>query len=228
MGKLIVIDGLDGSGKNTQAKLLYSRLRVMGKDVHLVSFPDYESESSKAVRMYLNGELGRDPASLNPYLCSLFYAVDRGIQFTQTLNEIYNRPDSILICDRYLSANIIHQGGKIQNTYEQKRFFEWIYDLEVGRIKLPLEDITIVLSLPVEVSQKLLSNRYNHHEEKKDIHEENVKYMQLCYDTMDKAVEHLSSIGFNWVKIDCTDENNEIKSRESISEDIWQIVKDII
>ena len=228
MGKLIVIDGLDGSGKATQAELLYKKLKLEGKNVYKVSFPDYSSKSSTAVNMYLAGDLGKDASTLNPYMCGLFYTVDRAIQFTQHLNAVYNEPDSIIICDRYLSANIIHQGGKINTLQGKKEYFDWIYDTEVNKVGLPLEDITIVLSLPVETSQKLMEKRYNNHNEKKDIHEADTHYLKLCYDTLDTAVEHLQSKGYNWVKIDCSNTDGDIRPIEDIENDIWIVVKDLV
>jgi dTMP kinase len=178
--------------------------------------------------MYLNGQLGKDAKKLNPYMCSTFYAVDRAIQFCQELNDIYSREDSILICDRYLSANIIHQGAKFKSAEDKKKFFEWVYDLEVDKNGLPLEDITIVLSVPVDVSQGLMTKRYDGHNEKKDIHESDIEYLKLCYDTVNVAVEHLNSKGFNWKEIDCSDGKGSIRTREDISNDIWLAVKDII
>lgn len=228
MGKLIVIDGLDGSGKATQTDLLYKRLKRMDKNVYKISFPDYKSKSSEAVKMYLNGDLGTNASELNPYMCGLFFTVDRAIQFTTELNKLYNQEDSILICDRYISANIIHQGGKLLSTGKEKEYFEWVYDVEINKIGLPKEDITIVLSLPVSTSQKLITERYNNQEEKKDIHEKNIEYLKLCYNTVDKAVEYLNKIGHNWVKIDCSDGNNNIRSKGDIEEDIWLVVKDLV
>lgn len=228
MGKLIVIDGLDGCGKNTQTKLLYDRLKSMGKNVHMVSFPDYDSRSSEAVKMYLNGEIGSDATKLNPYLCSLFYAVDRGIQFNTKLFELYNQPDSIILCDRYLSANIIHQGGKMESTSEAEKFFEWIYDIEVGKVGLPLEDITIVLTLPIEVSQKLMNKRYNNDSSKKDIHEANTEYLHSCYNNVQRAVRHLNNKGYNWLNINCATKDGEVRTIDDIHEQIWKIAESII
>ena len=228
MGKLIVIDGLDGCGKNTQTKLLYEKLKNMGKNVYMVSFPNYDSRSSDAVKMYLSGEIDKDATKLNPYLCSLFYAVDRGIQFNTELFKIYNQPDSIILCDRYLSANIIHQGGKLESTVEAEKFFEWVYDVEVNKVNLPLEDITIVLTLPIEVSQKLMEKRYNNDESKKDIHESNIEYLKNCYNNVKRAVNHLNKKGYNWLNIDCSTSDGEVRTIEDIHEQIWLIVDAII
>lgn len=228
MGKLIVIDGLDGCGKATQSKILYNKLVKLGKNVHMASFPDYGSKSSEAVKMYLNGEIGKDASILNPYMCSLFYTVDRAIQFSKEMYSIYNQPDSILICDRYLSANIVHQGGKISDPKEQAEFFDWIYDIETNKVGLPKDDITIILSLPVSISQDLMLKRYNLNEDMKDIHESNVKYLELCYNTVVKAVKHFSSKGYNWRMLECCDGKGGILPIDTISYLIWKEVSNVI
>lgn len=228
MGKIIVIDGLDGCGKATQAEILYNRLKGMGKNVHKASFPNYNSESSSAIKMYLRGDLGSDASKLNPFMCSLFYTVDRAIQFNKELFSVYSQPDSILICDRYLSANIIHQGSKFDTEEERKKYFEWVYDTEVTKVGLPLEAITIVLRLPVSVSQKLMLKRYDNDENKKDIHESDLVYLDKCYNTVDTAVEHLNSRGYNWVKIDCDNGNNDIRTLADIASSVWQVVESVV
>lgn len=229
MSKLIVIDGLDGSGKATQAELLYNKLKIMGKNVHRVSFPNYADESSSAVKVYLSGALGEDASKLNPYMCSQFYAVDRAIQYVKHLKAIHDEEDAILICDRYLSANIIHQGAKIESAEDKKKFFEWVYDNEVNKMGIPSDDLTIILSVPVELSQKLMANRYNNDESKKDIHEANIGYLKTCYNTVDLAVSHLKNCGYNWVKIDCSTQDGEsIKSIEEIERLIWDKVLGVL
>lgn len=228
MAKIIVIDGLDGSGKATQAERLYNNLKSEGRNVHKVSFPNYDDESSTAVKVYLSGKLGSDASILNPYMCSQFYAVDRAIQFMKHLNEIYKQEDAIIICDRYLSANIIHQGAKIESADDKKKFFEWVYDNEVNKMGLPQDSLTIILSVPVDLSQKLMSNRYHNDETKKDIHEMNIAYLNKCYDTVDLAVTHLESIGYNWIKIDCQRDSESIKSIEEIEAIIRNEVNKII
>ena len=126
MAKFIVIDGLDGCGKATQTDLLRQKLEEMGKRVVKIEFPKYDSDSSAAVRMYLNGELGDDPIKLNPYMCGSFYAVDRFIQYVTDWHKYFAEDDNtVIIADRYLSANIIHQGGKIDNRDERYRRFNY-------------------------------------------------------------------------------------------------------
>lgn len=228
MGKLIVIDGLDGSGKATQVGRLYSYLKEQGRNVHKASFPEYSSGSSKAVRMYLNKELGDDLYKLNPYACSSFYAVDRVIQFIMTLGDLYNEPDSIMLCDRYISANVIYQASKLSTQEERKKLFDWLYDTEVNKLGIPHEDITIVLSVPVEVSQKLMDMRYAKDGGKKDLHESNIKFLKDCYDNMQLAVAYLPTQGHNWVEIDCSDGAGWIRTEDEIHSDILKLVMPII
>lgn len=224
MGKLIAIDGLDGCGKETQSIILYNRLKEMNKNVYRVSFPNYDSKSSEVIKMYLNGEIGSNATKINPYLCSLMYAIDRGIQFYKTLFDVYNQKDSILICDRYISANIIHQGSKETDKDRRIELFDWIYDTEINRIGLPKEDITLILALSIEKNIEIIKNRQNKSGCSTDIHESNVGYLDSCYSTVNMAVEHLNSKGFNWKIIKCLDENGGILPITSISNLIWKEV----
>lgn len=223
MGLLIVIDGLDGSGKATQTKLAKDELQSLGYNVVSVSFPKYESDSSFAVKMYLQGQLGHDPNKLNPYMCSSFYAIDRAIQFEQELWKVYRQPNTILLADRYLSANIIHQGGKIQDIDKMHKFFEWVYNFETKKIGIPVEDVTIALDVPIDISQKLMSERYKGHEEMKDIHEENIGYLNKCHRAFNEACRYLPTQGYNWVRIDCSN-NGSIRSIEDIHHEIMDII----
>lgn len=227
MGKLIVIDGLDGSGKATQTKLVLEELGKLGYNVRMTSFPDYASDSSAAVKMYLSGKLGMDASKLNPYMCSAFYAVDRAIQFTQNLMDFYNKDNSILLCDRYLSANIIHQGCKFSTDEEMQEFFKWDYEFETKYMGIPRDDITIVLDVPVEISQRLMTKRYNGQEEKKDIHEANISYLKSCYHSMEVACNSLPKTGYNWVRIGCANGDN-IRGIEDIHKDIMTQIYTIL
>lgn len=229
MLKIVVVDGLDGSGKATQAKILKSYLEQIGKyKVYQISFPDYDSESSTAVKMYLNGELGQNPEEINPYMCSTFYAVDRAIQYTKKIRHIEDEDDAILICDRYLSANLIHQGAKIKDEKERHRFYKWCYDFENNLLKIPKEAVTIVLSVPVEISQELLDTRYKGDESRKDIHEKDVKYLKDCYFSANDAYEYLSKEGFNWKLIHCeTPDKQKIRQIGDIHQEIVEILKEM-
>lgn len=226
MAKFIVIDGLDGCGKATQVGLLKQKFEEMGKKVVQASFPDYDSNSSEAVKIYLSGKLGADPSELNPYMCSSFFAVDRFIQYHERLKPYFDEEDTVILADRYLSANIIHQGGKIENDIKRYKFVRWVYEYECKLCGLPVEDVTIVLTIPPEVSQGLLDRRYNGDEKKKDIHESDIAYLNSCYDRLKSSIGFAKKIdGVNWEMIDCYDsEKNEIRSIESINELIMRAI----
>lgn len=228
MGKLLVIDGLDGSGKKTQVMEVANYIKNKGKDIYIMDFPDYLSRSSMPVRMYLSGELGKDPMKLNPYLCSTFFAVDRGIQFIKLYDELYNRDNAVLISNRYISANIIHQGCKIKDIEEREKFFEWAYDTEINKYGLPSDDLTLILSVPVETSISLMNKRYSEDESKKDIHESNVKYLKECYDTAQHALKYFKEKGRNWQEINCLSSDGKMKSVEEIRAQIIEIVETVI
>lgn len=234
MAKLIVIDGLDGSGKATQTELLKQYLEKEKQyKVYKISFPDYESDSSAPVKMYLNGELGSDPETLNPYMCSTFYAVDRAIQYIKNIKAMMSEGDNVIVlADRYLSANIIHQGAKLKDEFKRHSFYEWDYEFETKLVGIPQEDATIILSVPVEVSQKLMSHRYNNDESKKDIHESNIKYLEDCYFAATDACEYLRSKGYRWEMIKCETCNEQgdpvgIKSIDEIHKEIIQKLKEM-
>lgn len=194
----------------------------------MVSFPDYESESSSAVRMYLKGELGKDPCSLNPYMCSMFFTVDRAIQYMKNIKALLDEENSLVVCDRYISANLIHQGAKIKDIEERHKFYDWCYEFETETIGLPREAVTIILSLPVEISQKLMSVRYNGDSSKKDIHENSIAYLKECYDTSMDVYKHLKSKGFAWEMVDCKDKDTDsIKPIEVIHNEIIEKLKEL-
>lgn len=239
MAKFIVIDGLDGCGKATQTELLKEALEKMGKRVVKIDFPKYDSDSSAAVRMYLNGELGKDPNLLNPYMCGSFYAVDRFIQYVTDWKKYFDEDDNtIIIADRYLSANIIHQGGKINNRVDKYEYIKWCYEYECGLCGLPQEDMTIILTVEPKVSQRLMTERYNGHEEKKDIHEANIEYLNNCYNSLSETLDIIKNNNIaNWIHIDCTEHgidangnevNTSILSKDYIHEKIMYYVNKVI
>lgn len=231
MAKFIVIDGLDGCGKATQTELLREKLEKMGKRVVKISFPKYDSDSSAAVRMYLEGKLGDDPTVLNPYMCGSLYAVDRFIQYVTDWKKYFDEDDNtVIVADRYLSANIIHQGGKLETAEDRFRYASWCYSYECGLCGLPKEDMTIVLTIPPEISQKLMTGRYNGDETKKDIHEANVFYLKQCYDRLKRTIHDVNSNKIaNWVHVDCIDSLGEtVDTRENIHEKIMYYVNNIL
>ncbi|MGN1051010.1 MAG: dTMP kinase [Acutalibacteraceae bacterium] len=216
-GKLIVIEGLDGSGKATQTNLLYERLKKEGKNVIRLSFPVYESESSALVRMYLGGELAENPNDVNAYTASAFYAVDRVASFIKDWKKDYEQ-GAIFLCDRYTTSNAVFQLAKMpKEKYDD--FLSWLFDFEYVKLGVPSPDKVIYLDMPTEVSQKLLSKRYNGKEEKKDLHEKNEDFLKCCRDSAMYCAEKLS-----WHKIYCA-KNGEPKPIYEIANDIYEAVK---
>ena len=216
MGKLIVIEGLDGSGKATQARLLAKAIRNRRSKVREVSFPDYDSPSSALVRMYLDGEFGDKPDDVNAFAASTFYAVDRYASFKKYWHDDYR--DGVIIADRYTTSNAIHQCSKLHKT-EWDGFLEWLFELEFCKLGIPIPDMVIYLRVDPEVSQILMSNRYYGHEEKKDIHEKDMAYLKRCQEAAEYCVDKLG-----WKTVDCC-VNGSMRNIEEIQADIMWLVE---
>ncbi len=214
--KLIVIDGLDGSGKATQTERLCERLRDAGYLARTLSFPDYESDGSAAVRMYLGGKLGNSPDAVNAYAASSFYAVDRVVSYLNSWGkdtEIYD----YIIADRYVTSNIIHQMAKLQAD-ERDAYIDWLFDYEYHRLGIPQPDLVIFLDVDPAISQQLMRGRYQGDDSKKDIHESNVRYLLSCRESAVYAIEKLG-----WTVVKC-DNGEAMRSIEDISDELLSIV----
>lgn len=222
-GKLFVIDGTDGSGKQTQLQKLKERLEKEGVDYRAVSFPNYDSPSSSLVKMYLNGDFGTDAQAISPYIASTFYAADRYATFKTDYEEYYNN-GGIILADRYTTANMVHQAGKIKDNEEREKFLNWLWDFEFNLYGLPVPTEVIFLNMPTEYAQKLMENRENKitHEEKKDIHESNKTHLQDAYNEACKLVKK-----YNWCEIKCVEDGN-IRTIEDIHEEIFENVRKFI
>lgn len=178
MGKIMVIDGLDGCGKSTQLSMLDHALTERGIHYRQISFPDYEQPSSALVKMYLGGELGGSPSAVNAYAASSFYAVDRYASYKRFWEQDYY--DGVpIVAARYTTSNAIHQMTKCPEE-QWDSYLEWLEDYEYNLLGLPRPDKVIFLDMPPEVSQKLLEKRYDGDVEKKDIHERDREYLQSC------------------------------------------------
>ena len=219
MGKLVVIEGLDGSGKSTQLDLLFKNLNEKGVDSRSVSFPDYDSPSSTLVKMYLKGDFGKDPGDVNAFAASVFYAVDRYASFKSNWGKYYNDGGTV-VSGRYTTSNAVHQASKLPES-EWESFLSWLYDFEYNKIGIPKPDKVIFLDMPIEVSQKLLSKRYSGDESKKDIHESNTEYLNRCR----KAAVFTAKYS-GWEIIPCS-ENGEPRSIEAIADDVLKSVMKI-
>lgn len=214
MGKLIVIEGLDGCGKSTQLALLPENLKKFGIETKSVSFPDYDSDSSALVKMYLAGKFGTNPSDVNAFAASLFYAVDRYASFKSGWGEYYNSGKTV-IAGRYTTSNAVHQTCKLPRE-EWEGFLEWLYDLEYNKMGIPKPDCVIFLDMPIELSQKLLMNRYEGDSEKKDIHESDVTYLENC-----RKAAYFTAQFSGWEIISCA-KGDQLKTIEEISDEINQ------
>lgn len=219
--KLYTIEGTDGTGKKTQIKKLYDYLKTKNDNVHIVSFPDYDSPSSGPVKMYLSGALGDDPNVLDAYQASTLYAADRICKMTKLLQEVSE--DAIIIFDRYVQSNLIHQAGKIQGRKEREVFMHWIDEFEFQTLKLPRPDKVLFMNMPANKALELINQRAQlkiGEEFDKDIHEANRTHLINAYNAGLEASQL-----FGWINIDCLDKFSEILSPDEIHEKIKQALE---
>jgi len=217
MSTFIAIDGLDGSGKETQSNLLVNHLKIDGYAVRYLSFPMYESDSSAPVRMYLEGKLGTRPSDTNAYAASTLFACDRYASYKSDWKRDYDKMDKVLIANRYTSANAVHQLSKLPRD-QWDSFLSWLWDFEFIKLGLPVPDLVIYLELLPEQSMELVSKRSDSTGRQKDIHEKDENFMRKSYDAAQFACEKLG-----WRKIKCYDENG-IRERSVIFKDILDAV----
>ena len=220
MGKLIVIEGLDGSGKSTQTEMLEQNLKNGGINYRKIKLPDYESPSSTLVKMYLSGEFGTNAQEISPYIASTFYAADRYATF-QTGYKKYYEDGGIILADRYTTANMVHQAGKIKDKEERDKFLKWLWDFEFKLYGLPIPTEVFFLNMPTEKALELMKDRKNKFDEnaKKDIHERNETHMRDAY----KAACDVAK-DYNWFEIKCM-KDNKLRTIEDIHEEIYNEVK---
>ena len=220
MGKLFVIDGTDGSGKQTQFNKLQERLKKDGIDFRVVSFPNYDSPSSGLVKMYLSGEFGENAKDVSPYIASTFYAGDRYATYITGYKDYYEK-GGIILADRYTTANMVHQAGKIQDREEREKFLNWLWDFEFNLYGLPIPTEVFFLNMPVEKSLELIKDRENKftHAEKKDIHERDKNHLIDAYN----AACYVSK-KYNWYEVKCVKED-KIRTIEDIHEEIYNEIK---
>ena len=223
MGKLFVIDGTDASGKQTQLNKLKERFDREHIDYRLVSFPNYDSDSSCLVKMYLSGDFGKNAKDVSPYIASTFFAADRYVTFKKELEEYYNN-GGIILADRYTTSNMVHQAGKISDKEERDKFLKWLWDFEFNLYKLPVPTKVFFLNMPPEYAFKLMENRENKftHEDKKDIHESDKNHI---IDSYNAACDVAKDYG--WIEINCIKDNN-IRTIEDIHEEIYKDILEIL
>ena len=217
MGKLIVFEGTDGSGKSTQFELLAKRLEAEQIGFQRLRFPQYEEPSSALIRMYLGGAFGDDPEAVNAYAASTFYAVDRYASY-QCVWKDYYQGGGFVVSDRYTTSNAVHQGSKVPEG-ERAEFFRWLYDLEYDRMGLPRPDLVVLLDMPVELSEPLMRKREQSTGTHADIHERDEDYLKKCRDVALHAAKY-----YGWRTVSCA-KDGAIRGVEDIHEEVYAIVK---
>ena len=217
-GTLFVIEGVDGSGKATQTDLLYQALQKQDKPVRKVSFPNYDSPSSSLIKMYLNGEFGSDPQSVNAFATSVFFAVDRFAPFRKDWQPFYEN-GGIIIADRYVTSNLVHQAGKIAEAPEKERYIHWLSDLEYNIFGLPRPDCVIFLDMPPAYSLRLRQQRNELKQGlAQDIHEADQHYLQQAYENAAAIAQQQQ-----WHRIRCVTDS-QIRSMEDIHTEIMTLI----
>lgn len=222
-GKLIIIEsGSDASGKATQSEELLKKLIADGYNVRKVEYPNYKSESSTLVKMYLRGDFGKNADDVDAYIASTFFTADRYASFKTEWEEFY-RSGGIVIADRYTTSNMVHQASKME-IEERDKYLDWLEDYEYNLFKIPRPDEVIFLNVPVDYSIKLMENRKNKFtgEDEKDIHESDKSYLRKTYNNSLYIADK-----YNWKRVECV-ENEQLRTIEDISNEIYEIVKNIL
>ena len=213
MGKLIVIEGTDGSGKSTQFRMLWEHLQADQVSFQHIVFPRYKEDSSALIRMYLGGQFGDKPSDVNAYAASSFYAVDRYASYKMDWGKWYE-DGGLVLSDRYTTSNAVHQASK-EPEEKQAAFLTWLYDFEYEKLGLPRPDLTIYLDVPTDFTEKLLRSREANTNTQADIHEKDMQYLATCRETGRKAAAF-----YGWTVIDCV-KDGAMRSIEDIHREIY-------
>ena len=216
MGKLIVIEGTDGSGKSTQFRLLTDRLESEQVKFQKLVFPQYSEPSSALIRMYLGGEFGKSPSDVNAYAASAFYSVDRYASYRKVWGKWYEA-GGLVVSDRYTTSNAVHQASK-EPEDKREDFLNWLYDFEYDKLGLPRPDLVIYLDVPTDFTEKMLRHRETETHTQADIHEQDMQYLATCRRMGRAAAEH-----YGWTVIRCV-RDGAMRSMEDIHEEIYRHV----
>ena len=220
MGKLIVIEGTDGSGKSTQFGLLTQRVTAEGREFQRLVFPQYAEESSALIRMYLGGQFGSSPADVNAYAASAFYAVDRYASYKKVWGQWYEN-GGLVLSDRYTTSNAVHQASK-EAPENRGEFLRWLYEFEYDRLGLPKPDLIIYLDVPTDFTEKLMRRREQDTNTKADIHEQDMAYLATCRESGRAAAEF-----YGWSVIECV-RDGAMRSIEDIHKEIFARVTKLL
>ena len=216
MGKLIVIEGTDGSGKSTQFRLLTGRLEAEQVKFQKLVFPQYSEPSSALIRMYLGGEFGKSPSDVNAYAASAFYSVDRYASYRKVWGKWYEA-GGLVVSDRYTTSNAVHQASK-EPEDKREDFLNWLYDFEYDKLGLPRPDLVIYLDVPTDFTEKMLRHRETETHTQADIHEQDTQYLATCRRMGRAAAAH-----YGWTVIRCV-RDGAMRSMEDIHEEIYRHV----
>lgn len=220
MGKLIVFEGTDGSGKATQTKLLCERLLREGVECRKLDFPRYGEPSCAPVELYLHGALGNKPGDVNAYAASSFYAVDRYCSYKQDWGGFYER-GGVLVADRYTTSNAVHQASKLPKG-ERKAFLDWLFGFEYALLGLPEPTAVFYLDVPTELTERMMREREAENHTSADIHERDEAYLRACREAGEQLVTD-----YGWQCVDCS-QNGEMRTIEDIHEEIYKRVKTLL
>ena len=220
MGKLIVIEGTDGSGKSTQFRMLTEHLEADGQVFQKLVFPQYAEPSSALIRMYLDGQFGSKPSDVNAYAASAFYAVDRYASYKKAWGEWYES-GGLVLSDRYTTSNAVHQASK-EPADKQGDFLKWLYAFEYDKLGLPQPDLIIYLDVPTAFTEQLMRKREQATNTHADIHEQDMKYLATCRETGRAAAKF-----YGWTVIDCV-RDGQMRSMEDIHEEIYRHVRNCL
>ena len=216
MGKLIVIEGTDGSGKSTQFRMLTEHLQQAGTQFKKIVFPRYSEDSSALIRMYLGGQFGARPSDVSAYAASTFYGVDRYASYKMDWGKYYEE-GGLVLSDRYTTSNAVHQTSK-EPPEKQADFLNWLYDFEYDKLGLPCPDLVVYLDVPTDFTEKLLRSREQSTNTKADIHEQDTAYLATC-----RQIGRLAANHYGWRIIDCV-RDGKMRTMEDIHEEIYSLV----
>ena len=216
MGKLIVIEGTDGSGKSTQFKLMAQRLEQENKPFRRLVFPRYSEESSALIRMYLGGAFGSNPSDVSAYAASAFFAVDRYASYKQDWGQWYE-DGGLIFSDRYTTSNAVHQASK-EPEEKQAEFLKWLYEFEYDKLGLPRPDLVIYLDVPTSFTEKMMRSREAATNTSADIHEQDLNYLATC-----RKIGRIAAEYYGWSVINCV-KDEQMRSIEDIHEEIYQLI----
>jgi len=217
VGNLIVFEGIDGSGKSTQFRLMCERLESENIDFRRVVFPRYDEPSSALIKMYLSGEFGKNPDDINAYASSSFYAVDRFASFVTDWQSYY-QSGGLILTDRYTTSNALHQGSKMSGV-DRKLFFEWLYEYEFDRIGLPRPDMVLFMKIDTSLAVSRLRLRESATGTNADIHESDLRYLTACAESGNEAAAQ-----YGWSVIECV-QGGVSRSEEEIHKQAYEMLR---